>query len=123
MHILNLIEYILLHDHDVHPLTLKRFKKKNIYSSGYQDTVTFDAFCPSLVKKGTLQKRCCSTCGQYFPSIAANTRHQAAHSALEVPAEITAEQNEPMACAHATENAPIFRNIFDVMQGPFAIDE
>ncbi|GFO17255.1 RNA-directed DNA polymerase from mobile element jockey-like [Plakobranchus ocellatus] len=44
----------------------------------------FDAFCPSLVKKGTLARRCCSTCGQYFPNIAAKNRHQAAHSAAEV---------------------------------------
>ena len=42
----------------------------------------FDVFCPWLVKKGTLARRCCGTCGKYFPIVAAKNQHLAAHVAI-----------------------------------------
>ncbi|KAK3773168.1 hypothetical protein RRG08_013755 [Elysia crispata] len=88
----------------------------------------FNAFCPSLVKKGTLAKKCCSTCGQYFPSIAAKNCHQAAHSAAEVvPAQEDQDVDEESLGIDASEEedapAPIYRNIFEIMCGPFVLDE
>ncbi|GFO45140.1 hypothetical protein PoB_007164500 [Plakobranchus ocellatus] len=88
----------------------------------------FDAFCPWLVKKGTLARRCCSTCGQYFPSIAAKNRHQAAHSTAEVmPAQEDQDEDEESLGIDASEEedapAPIYRNILEIMRGPFVLDE
>ena len=80
----------------------------------------FDAFCPSLVKKGCLAKRLCKKCGLYFPSIAGKNRHNVIH--LEEQGQDSdddgedSEQPEP---AEAVEHAPVFRNIFEIMAGPF----
>ena len=91
----------------------------------------FDAFCPSLVKKETLARRCCGTCGKYFQSVAAQNRHQAAH--VSVPHDDTESQDIDddkesadlglHEDASEEEDAPVFRNIFEIMRWPLILYE
>ncbi|KAK3773146.1 hypothetical protein RRG08_013733 [Elysia crispata] len=65
---------------------------------------------------------------KYFPSIAAKNRHQAAHSAAEVvPVQEDQDEDEESLGIDASEEedapAPIYRNIFEIMCGPFVLDE
>ena len=90
----------------------------------------FDNFCPSLVKKGTLRRRCCNTCGQYFPSLVAKNRHQAANVAVPHKEDYEDQDiNKEYADlglhidASEEEDAPVSRNIFEIMRRPLILDE
>ena len=83
----------------------------------------FDHYCPSLVKKACIPNRICRHCGMYFPSIAAMGRHAVSHNKPpgDEDTEEEEEEEEEMQIEEGiSEDAPVYKNIFDIMlMNPF----
>ena len=70
------------------------------------------------MKKETLARRCCGTCGKYFPIVAAKNQHLAAHVAMphdDTESQGFIEDDEESADLGLYEHGPVF----EIMREPF----
>jgi hypothetical protein len=94
-----------------------------------QMEVPYDLYNP-VVKSEMFKDRVCQDCGIYFPSKAAVKRHKPAHKKVPLGRNSESEDHEnvdedpeneesEVDDEGTTEDAPIYRNIFEIMANPW----
>ena len=88
------------------------------------DASPFDLYCPSMVDK--LRKGICPQCKSYWPSQAAMKRHSRCHSKQRqqvIPDDSDGDVAEVVTVNVNDDIMPVYRNIFEILQSPFAENE